>query len=648
MTAGSALDSSRRTGLPPGLRRYVAALLLATLPPALPARAAALPTDLPTVAITAREQPVGAFLRDLLGQLDQTVIVSDAVSGSVNGSFNAPADRTLRDILRAFALIAYNDGAAIYVYSAGETTTRSIPLGPGEAPRLIRMAQSLQLTDGQNRLRVASDGLVVATGTPRFVEQVAELARRGTGLAAAPAVRGADTGRQPAGRGLALEFRVFYLRYARAEDTVITTGGRELRLPGVASTLRALVLDTRDRVLLASTGGGYSNRALRQSANRVGGLGLGSIPAEDGGGTLGVLPAMAPTPQPEVVSYESISDSGDPARIEASASLNAVIVRDTRDRMPSYDRLIQALDVEPNLVEIEATIIDINTSKARELGINWRFASGGANILFGTGQGTPGREDFDSRLQPDFGQNRRDNALNITPTAPGLAISTIIGSGREFLSRIIALEQLGAARIVSRPQVMTLSNLEAIFDRTRTFYVRVAGPLQVDLFTVTAGTVLRVNPHVFREGADTRIRVILGIEDGSISRRETVDGIPIVDRASVATQALILAGQSVLVGGMTVDSELEAETRVPVLGSIPIIGNLFRTRNRSRERIERLFLITPRLVSVNQIGVPAQMLAPAMPVPALPRSERAKPAAPAGARAKGARAGGGRLGEAVR
>lgn len=584
--------------------RVMAALLLAALViGSAPARGAPLPTGLPTVSMTAREQPIGAFLRDLMGQVDRTVIVSDSVTGTVNGSFTGPADRILRDMLRAFSLIAYNDGAAIHVYPAGEIATRSIPLAPGEAARLVRMAASLQLTDAQNRLRLASDGLVVATGAPRFTELVADLARRGTGLAAPASGRVTDGGPVSAARSLPLEFRVFYLRHARAEDTVVTAGGRELRLPGVASTLRALVLDTRDRVLLASVSSGYSNRALRQSATRVGGLGLGSVPADDGGGVLGAAPVTLAAP-PEIVSYDSIADSGDPARIEASPSLNAVIVRDTRDRMASYEQLIRALDVEPNLVEIEAIIIDINTSKARELGISWRFASGGANILFGTGQGTPGREDFDDRLQPDFSLNRRDNALDITASAPGLSISTIIGSGREFLSRIIALEQAGAARIVSRPQVMTLSNLEAIFDRTRTFYVRVAGRQQVDLFTVTAGTVLRVNPHVFRDGQDTRIRVIVGIEDGSIRRQETVDGIPIVDRASVATQALILAGQSVLVGGMTVDSELDAETRVPVLGAIPVVGNLFRTRNRARERIERLFLITPRLVSARQMGAP--------------------------------------------
>jgi type III secretion protein C len=585
---------------------------------------AALPTGLPTVSITAREQPVANFLRDLFGQLDRTVIVSDGVSGSVNGSFTGPGDRVFRDILRAFSLIAYDDGAAIYVYRDTELATRTIPLGPGEAARLVRMAGTLRLIDSQNRLRIASDGLVVATGTPRFVEQVAELARRGTGLAAGTAATPMTGSRLTAVRGQPLEFRVFYLRYARADDTVVAAGGRELRIPGVAAMLRALVLDTRDRVLLAEAERGYGARALRQSATRVGGLGLGSVPADDDSGYLGAGPVPEAIPR-QTLALEIPTDSGDPARIEANPFLNAVIVRDTRDRMASYDRLVQALDIEPQLVEIEATIIDINTNKARELGVNWRFSSGGANILFGTGQGTPGREDFDARLQPDFGVNRRDNALAITETAPGLAISSIIGSGREFLSRIIALEQLGAARIVSRPQVMTLSNLEAVFDRTSTFYVRVAGRQQVDLFKVTAGTVLRVNPHVFRDRDETRIRVILGIEDGSIRRQESVDGIPLVDRASVTTQAMIRAGQSVLVGGMTVDSELDSETRIPVLGAIPIVGNLFRSRNKSRERIERLFLITPRLVSLAQSAPPPEVpMSPAPPAPPM------SPAAPAG------------------
>jgi type III secretion protein C len=278
-------------------------------------------------------------------------------------------------------------------------------------------------------------------------------------------------------------------------------------------------------------------------------------------------------------------------RIEPNPYLNALIIRDVPERMAAYDSLIRALDVEPQVIEVEATIIDINTDKARKLGINWRFGSGGFGFLFGNGTAD------DLRLNPTD-QSRRDNTTNITPQGRGGTISTIIGSQREFLGRVTALENKGVARVVSRPQIMTLSNVEAIFDRTRTFYVRVAGREEVDLFNVTAGTVLRVNPHVFRDHDQTRIRMMVNIEDGSISQNSMVENIPIVDRASVSTQAMVLDGESLLLGGMTIDSDSDNVTKIPLLGDIPLLGNLFKTQQRNRSRTERLFLITPRLVSL--------------------------------------------------
>ena len=165
---------------------------------------------------------------------------------------------------------------------------------------------------------------------------------------------------------------------------------------------------------------------------------------------------------------------------------------------------------------------------------------------------------------------------------------------------------------------MTLANVEAVFDRTRTFYVKVAGREEVDLFNVTAGTVLRVNPHVFRDHDQTRIRMLVNIEDGSISPTSQVQNIPLVDKSSVSTQAIVADGQSLLLGGMTIDEDLDNEYKIPLLGDIPLLGNLFKVKSRQRGHTERLFLITPRLATlgasattqVSQATMPATPVAP--------------------------------------
>lgn len=597
---------------PPFLGAIVA--LSATLCSSTFAVAQRAPAAQNQVSIAAREQPIGAFIRDLFGRIGRPVVTSPKLTGTINGTFTGPVDKVFSDVSKAFGLIGYYDGAAIYVYATSELTVKTLSLTPAVAARVVRQAAQQHLTDSRDLLRQSADGSLVVSGVPRFIEQITALAAGGEaerpGEAAPPL--GSPT---ISSESVPLEFRVYYLKYARAEDTTISAGGREVRVPGLATIVQNLVLDRRQ-----SGNGSYGSRPIRQSQPRLKGQGLDSV-----------APAYAQTPVLGLPNESTNEDGGAPlsqdiVRIEANPYLNALIVRDVPERMASYDSLIGALDVEPQLIEIEATIIDINTDKMRELGINWRFASGGFGALLGNGTTD------DLGLLPTI-QSRRDNVNAITPQALGGTISTIIGSQREFLGRITALEQKGAARVVSRPQVMTLSNVEAVFDRTRTFYVRVAGREEVDLFNVTAGTTLRVNPHVFRDHNQTRIRVLVNIEDGTISPTSVVENIPIVERASVSTQAMVLDGESLLLGGMTVDADTDRVTKIPFVGDIPVLGNLFKTRYRDRGRTERLFLITPRVVTLSQrvgptavstIAVPAEPVIP----PLLPGSGTVKVPAP--------------------
>lgn len=578
----------------------LAALIAAASPLAAPAGAAPMPARSVAVAITARDQPIADFVRDLFGRVSVPVVVSPGLTGTINGSFSGSAAKVFDDVAKAFNLVGYYDGAAAYVYPATELTVQTLPVGAATATRVARAVQAQGLTDARNMLRPSSDGTLVASGTPRFVEQVGMLARGGRaapvgmggGLLGGPRLPYESLDPQP------LEFRVFYLRYARAEDTVMEAGGREIRVPGLASIVQNLVLDRRAPM------NNFGSTPIRQSATRLKGQGLDSVRPNVSqmpmlGLPLGGIYPTGPGTVPQQAPSMALGEDGtvapltsDIVRVEANPFTNALIVRDVPSRMAAYDSLIRALDVEPQMVEVEATIVDINVDKLRQLGINWRFSSGGFGALFGDGS------ENDLRLLPTGG-SRRDNVANITPQSAGGTISTIIGSHRQFLSRITALEQKGAARIVSRPEVMTLSNVEAVFDRTRTFYVRVAGREQVDLFNVTAGIVLRVNPHVFRDHDQTRIRMLINIEDGQLSPQSVVDNIPIVDRSSVATQAMVLNGESLLLGGMTSDADTNDVTKVPLLGDIPLLGNLFKTRSRQRQHTERLFLITPRIATLS-------------------------------------------------
>lgn len=559
------------------------------------------------VQITAREQPIAAFLQDLFGRIDIPVSVSPSVKGAVNGSFSGPAERVWRNVARAFNLIEYFDGTVLHVYSPADMATRTLPIPSGAAARVQRTVNELRLVDTRNTLRSTREGTLIASGTRRFIEQVEEIAR---------AQMVSERTGAPAG------FKVFYLRYAWAQDVNIAFGGRQVMLPGVASIVRALMTsNSRSQVSVSSyetpaTGtvpGLRGQRSLR-SLGTLGGP--DANPNAPSAPTLAAALAAAPAgtraeggasaPAPLVV-------AADPSqvRVEADARLNAVVVRDAPERLEQYEQLIAALDVEPQSLEIEATIIDLNTERLRELGINWRYTKGRGSLLFGRG------DESDLRLTPTT------PAADITPSGVGGFVSAVLGGANEFIARINALEAQGAAKVVSSPQVLTLSNVEAVFDNSSTFFVRVAGRDDVDLFNVSAGTSLRVTPHVFKDNNQVRIKMLVSIEDGALGTR-TVDTLPVVNRSAINTQALIFEGESLLVGGIVRESSGDDTNKVPFLGDIPLIGALFRNTSSSKSRVERLFLIQPRLAGSRRVAV-----APAAPAVSATPATPATPAAPA-------------------
>ncbi|HEX6707421.1 MAG TPA: type III secretion system outer membrane ring subunit SctC [Albitalea sp.] len=524
--------------------------------------AAPMPNASRAVSISAREQPIAAFLQDLFAAVDVPAAISPGLTGAVNGTFSGPAERVLRDISRVYNLVTYFDGAVMHVVPASDLQRRSFAVTPAVSERTLREVAELGLTDARNTLRRSGDASMVAVGTRRFVEQVDEVVKAGQGGSTAPAG--------------ATDFRVFYLRYAWAQDTTMTMGGRQVVLPGVASILRSLVGARMSTPIASDTLLRPTQPSLKGQG--MAGHGVSAKAGDSKNAALDVLVgALARTAQP----VESAVVAVDPReiRIEADPRLNAVIVRDASERLPRYEQLIAALDVEPQSLEIEATIIDVNTDRMRELGINWRWSNAGNELLFGNGTAS------DLRLR---------KGADITPLGRGGFVSAVLGGASQFIARINALQAEGAARVVSSPQVVTLSDVEAVFDNSSTFYVRVAGREEVDLFNVSAGTSLRVTPHVFREQNANRIKMMVQIEDGNLTARQ-VDQIPVVERSTINTQALIVEGESLLIGGMVRDATSSSVDKVPGLGDIPVVGNLFKSKTTATSRIERMFLITPRL-----------------------------------------------------
>lgn len=507
------------------------------------------------VVINAREQPVGLFISDLFGQIGVPVLVDESIGGSVNGDFRKSARGVFSDIASSFQLTLYFDGAVAHVFPSNAMKRSVLHMSASNAHKVKNAALKLSLTDQRNLLEVTDLGLVV-TGANPFVDQIESLASATRQTKPKVSVATEDT------------YRIFKLKYAWADDVSLAIGGETVVVPGVASLLRTLIEP-------GALGAPAATVRIQGSPTMDGlrGQGLQAVSSQSG------VEAAAAGAQAASLSSSAVKGSTERTRIVADPLTNSVIIRDKADRMSGYEQLVESLDKEPQMIEIEATIIDLDTDRMRELGINWRFQKSDGVAMLGNGTAS------DRLLRPD---------ADVTPQSQGGVVSLVLGSRADFIARIRALETQGVARIVSKPHVMTLSNVEALLDTTSTFYVRVAGQEEVDLFDVSVGTTLRVTPHVYDNAGRSQIKLRVNIEDGTTSDRQ-VDSIPVVERSTINTQAIIDVGQSLLIGGLVRESKANGVTRVPVLGSIPGLGALFRTRTKTSTRQERMFLITPRV-----------------------------------------------------
>jgi type III secretion protein C len=179
----------------------------------------------------------------------------------------------------------------------------------------------------------------------------------------------------------------------------------------------------------------------------------------------------------------------------------------------------------------------------------------------------------------------------------------LISNAARFYARLKALEGTGEARVLAKPTVLTLANVAAVLDLSQTSYVPLVGERVANLADITAGTMLRVVPRIVREGDNTRVRLEIDIEDGSLGDPGLKSS---VTRSAISTQAIIDLQQTLMIGGYHAESVSRDRQKVPLLGDVPVIGNLFRNDVESHSSRERLFLITPRLAGTVGTAAPAE------------------------------------------
>lgn len=298
----------------------------------------------------------------------------------------------------------------------------------------------------------------------------------------------------------------------------------------------------------------------------------------------------------------------------AEARTNQLFVTDIPSKLEQVQQLIAKLDIPTRQVLIEARIVEASDTFGRSLGIKLggndlraqRGGDGGYGlsgdnrVAFGTSysnviasSGAGGTADLNSNFVnlPALGQGGYSPAT--------FAVSIFSSAANRFLNlELSALEADGKGKVVSSPRVVTADQIKALIEQGTELPYQVASSSGATSIAFRkANLKLEVTPQITPEG---NIILALDVNKDTVGQA-TAAGFAI-NTKHIQTQVLVENGGTVVIGGIFELNETDSETKVPLLGDIPGVGNLFKTRSRISNKQEMLVFITPKVVAERGAG----------------------------------------------
>ena len=295
----------------------------------------------------------------------------------------------------------------------------------------------------------------------------------------------------------------------------------------------------------------------------------------------------------------------------AEPRTNQLFVTDVPGRLEQVQQLIAKLDIAVRQVLIEARIVEASDTFGKSLGVRLggsdlrgvrggdpgysvgggnRLALGGTyNAVSATTRESSGTLDTTNSTfvnLPALGQG------GFTPST--FAISLFSAAANRFLNlELSALEADGKGKLVSSPRIVTADQTKALIEQGTEFpYQQATSSGATSVAFRRATLKLEVTPQITPEG-----NIILDLDISKDSRGETTAAGIAINTKHIKTQVLVENGGTVVIGGIFELTESENETKVPFLGDLPAVGNLFKTRSRSSSKQEMLVFITPKMIA---------------------------------------------------
>lgn len=293
----------------------------------------------------------------------------------------------------------------------------------------------------------------------------------------------------------------------------------------------------------------------------------------------------------------------------AEPRTNQLFVTDTASKLEEVRQLLSTLDVAVRQVMIEARIVEASDTFGRSLGIRLGgtdlranrggtggYALGGGNsVAFGTSYNNAVASSGAGGVT-----NASGNFVNLPAQAQGgfdpasFAISIFNSAANRFLNlEISAMEADGKGKIVSSPRVVTADQTKASIEQGTEFPYPVTAPNGGTVIAFKKAVLkLEVLPQITPEG-----NIILDLDVNKDSPGEILLNVRAINTKHIKTQVLVENGGTVVIGGIFELFENDAEAKVPLLGDIPAVGNLFKTKTKQANKQEMLIFITPKIIT---------------------------------------------------
>ena len=266
---------------------------------------------------------------------------------------------------------------------------------------------------------------------------------------------------------------------------------------------------------------------------------------------------------------------------------NQIIMTDVAEKIQKAKETVKQIDKVTPQVIIEARIVEVSDSFSREFGTQWSIAGTKEDALGGT-------LGYDMSATNPPSQGVGGSAGQI-----GIEFSRLIGDQFRVLdARLMASESEGAVKIISAPKILTLDNKPAKIKQGISYPYN---KLDADGNTTTEwkdiALELEVTPHVT---PDSRITMKITIKNNEIG--EIINNETSFTTKEAYTELLVDDGDTIIIGGIRKTRKATGESGVPFLNQIPVLGWLFKTKQKTDEKQELLIFIAPRIVQLEQVG----------------------------------------------